>query len=332
MRADTAPAASASSAACESPTIGFIGPITGDAAFIGKEQLGFARYAIRRLGGGAIKLREADSQLEPAQAARVARTLHADPDVLAVVGPAGSQEVLAVAPVFMQANRLPFISGSATRAALTSGSIPNFFRVVPNDDAQPPTIARFIRRPLRARDVFVVDDQTAYSRRLANDVQSRLRAAGVDVTRRSVSRKSTDFEALVATIPSDVDVVFLPWQIAANAQLFGQELKKQRKRAVVFGSDSVDSGDFRVPGSYVTGFAPDIRAIAGNGPFIEGYGRRFVSNFGPPVYVATQAAIAAIRKACSDGAATRAEVQKHLRATFIRRIVLGGSLSFTARR
>ena len=46
--------------------------------------------------------------------------------------------------------------------------------------------------------------------------------------------------------------------------------------------------------------------------------------------MATQAAIAAIRKACSDGAATRAEVQKHLKATFIRRIVLGGSLGFTA--
>lgn len=330
MRADTAPAASAASAACERPTIGFIGPITGDAAFIGKEQLGFARYAIRRLGGGAIKLRDADSQLEPAQAARVAKTLHADPDVLAVVGPAGSQEVLAVAPVFMQADRLPFISGSATRAALTSGSIPNFFRVVPNDTAQPPTIARFIRRSLRANDVFIIDDRTAYSRRLASGVQSRLRAAGVDVSRRSVSGKLTGFAALVATIPSDADVVFLPWQVAANAQLFGQELEKQRKQAVVFGSDSVDSGDFRIPGSYVTGFAPDVRAIAGNGPFVEGYGRRFVSNFGPPVYVAMQAAIAAIRKACSDGAATRAEVQKHLRATFIRRIVLGGSLSFTA--
>ena len=76
------------------------------------------------------------------------------------------------------------------------------------------------------------------------------------------------------------------------------------------------------------------RTSAGSGatpPFIEGYGTRFVSNFGPPVYVATQAAIAAIRKACADGAATRAEVQKHLKATFIRRIVLGGNLRFTAR-
>ena len=33
--------------------------------------------------------------------------------------------------------------------------------------------------------------------------------------------------------------------------------------------------------------------IAGNAAFINGYGATFVSNFGPPMYVATQAAIAA---------------------------------------
>jgi ABC-type branched-subunit amino acid transport system substrate-binding protein len=47
--------------------------------------------------------------------------------------------------------------------------------------------------------------------------------------------------------------------------------------------------------------------------------------------VATQAAIAAIVKACADGDATRAEVQSNLRATFIPKIVLGGNLRFTAR-
>ena len=58
-------AESAPRAACDSPRIGFMGPITGDAAFIGKEQLGFAKYAIRNLGGGKIKLIEGDTQLEP---------------------------------------------------------------------------------------------------------------------------------------------------------------------------------------------------------------------------------------------------------------------------
>ena len=100
-RADAGPAASTvASAGCDSPKIGFQGPITGDAAFIGKEQLGFAQYAIKKLGGGKIKLSQQDTQLDPAQASTTGTKLHADASVLAVVGPAGSQEVLAVAPIF----------------------------------------------------------------------------------------------------------------------------------------------------------------------------------------------------------------------------------------
>ena len=321
----------APSAPCASPRIGFLGPITGNAAFIGKEQLGFARYAIRKLGGGKVKLIEGDTQFKPARAATVATKFHANRDVLAVVGPAGSQEVLAVAPIFKQARQLPFISGSAVHPSLTNGSIPNFFRVVPNDSVQSPTIAKHIRVALKARDVVIVDDRSAYSRGLANAVQKNLKARGVRVTRRSVSQKVTDFSALVAKIGLTVDVVFLPWQIAASAQLFGQQLQEQGKQAVIFGSDALDSGDFRIPGSYVSAFAPDIRGIEGNAAFIKGYGGTFVSNFGPPMYVATQAAVAAIRKACADGDATRAEVHKNLKATFIPKIVLGGNLRFTAR-
>ena len=309
-----------------------MGPLTGDAAFIGKEQLGFSRYAIRNVcGGGTIRLVEGDTRLDPARAAAVATTFHANPDILAVVGPARSREVLAVAPVFMKADRLPFISGSAIDRALTNGSIPNFFRVVPNDSVQSRTIASYIRQGLKAKDVFIVDDRSSYSKALAQSVRSRLKAGGVKVTRTSVGQKETDFSSVVARIGSEIDVVFLPWQIAASAQIFGQQLKQLGGKAVIVGSDGLDSGDFTLPGSYVSAFAPDIRGIAGNAAFIEGYGASFISNFGPPMYVATQAAILAIRKACADGDATRAEVQKNLKATFIPKIVLGGSLRFTPR-
>ena len=331
-RADAGPAASTvASAGCDSPKIGFQGPITGDAAFIGKEQLGFAQYAIKKLGGGKIKLSQQDTQLDPAQASTTGTKLHADASVLAVVGPAGSQEVLAVAPIFKKTERLPFISGSATRTSLTNGSIPNFFRVVPNDSVQAPSTAKFIRQVLKAKSVFIVDDQTAYSKPLANGVQANLRAGGVKVARNSVNQKVTDFSALVSKIGDDVDVVYLPWQIAANGQIFGQQMKEQGKKAVILGSDGLDSGDFKIQGSYVVAFAPDIRGIKGNAAFISGYGKKFVSNFGPPIYVATQAAILAIQKACADGNATRAEVLKHLRTTIIPKTVLGGNLQFTAR-
>lgn len=298
-----------------------MGPLTGDAAFIGKEQLGFSRYAVRQLGRGTIRLVEADTQLDPVRAAKAARTLHARRDVLAVVGPAGSQEVLAVAATFKRAPRLPFVSGSALADALTHGSIPNFFRVVPKESAQAPAIARFIRRKLKAEQVAIVGDGSVYSRQLADAVQGRLRAGGVRVRRTSG----------VAGVEKDTDVVFLPWRVAADAQRFGTLLRRQGKQAVVIGSDGLDSGDFRIPGSYVSAFASDIRAIKGNAAFIEGYGATFVSNFGPPMYVATQAAIAAIGKACADGHASRGEVQRNLRGTYIPRIVLGGSLRFTAR-
>ena len=331
-RADVQPAATAAAnAGCDSPKIGFQGPITGDAAFIGKEQLGFAQYAIRKLGKGKIKLSQQDTQLDPAQASTTGAKLHADASVLAVVGPAGSQEVLAVAPIYKKAQRLPFISGSATRTSLTNGSIPNFFRVVPNDSVQAPTTAKYIRQILKAKSVFIVDDQTAYSKPLANGVQANLRAGGVKVARNSVNQKVTDFSSLVSKIGDDVTVVYLPWQIAANGQIFGQQMKEQGKKAIIVGSDGMDSGDFKIAGSYVVAFAPDIRGIKGNAAFIRGYGKKFVSNFGPPMYVATQAAIAAIQKACADGNATRGEVQKQLKATLLPKTILGGNLQFTAK-
>ena len=162
-------------------------------------------------------------------------------------------------------------------------------------------------------------------------MQARLQAPGVEVTRHSVNRKVTRFDALVARIGSGVNVVFLPWQIAANAQLFGQQLEEteQEGRHRRLGR-LLDSGDFRNRGLVRDLVCTRHPSARGNAAFIEGYGARFVANFGPPVYAAAQAAIAAIRKACADGAATRAEVQKHLKATFIPKIVLGGNLRFTA--
>jgi hypothetical protein len=67
----------------------------------------------------------------------------------------------------------------------------------------------------------------------------------------------------------------------SNGQIFGQQMKEQGKKAVIVGSDGMDSGDFNIQGSYISAFAPDIRGIKGNAAFIKGYGKKFVSNFGP---------------------------------------------------
>jgi ABC-type branched-subunit amino acid transport system substrate-binding protein len=306
---------------CASPRIGFMAPITGEAAFIGKEQLGYARHATRQLGRRTIKLVEADTQLDPARAARAAGTLHRTSNVLAVVGPAGSQQVLAAAPVFSRRERLAFVSASAVQAELTNGSIPSFFRVVPSDRAQAPTIARLIRR-LKAQSVAIVDDGTTYSRRLADRVGTSLRVAGVSVARSRVDPKQTDFEQAARRVPKTAQVVFLAFHVAATAQLFGEELRRQGGSSILVGSDTLDSRDFTISGSYVATFAPRVR--------VPGYAGRAATKFGAPSYVATEVALRAIRVACADGTATRREVLERIRATDLNPSVLGSRLRFTS--
>ena len=53
----------------------------------------------------------------------------------------------------------------------------------------------------------------------------------------------------------------LPWQTAANAQQFGLDAKQQDKKTTLFGTDGTDSpSQFKIPGTYVSNFGPDIAA------------------------------------------------------------------------
>jgi branched-chain amino acid transport system substrate-binding protein len=335
----TAAAPVKAAVSCSSALIGAMGPWTGNAASIGQEQLKWARFGLatfNRQNGTKFKLREADTQLVASQAATRATQLASDPNVLVTIGPAGSQEVQAVARTF---KGMAYISASATNTSLTIGAsrIKTFFRVVGNDAAQAATDAAFVSTDLKGKKVWIIDDQTSYSVPLANGVQAKLRAGGATVQRESVSQNDSDFSSLVTRISSDTEVVFLPWQLANKAATFYNQLREQGKKAIILGSDGLDSGDFigAANGSYFSAFAPDIRRStnaavkAAIAAYTKQYGAKaFQSNFGPPMYVATQAAYVALKAACKDGKATRGEVLTQLKKVNIPSTLLGGSLRF----
>ncbi len=312
-------------------SVGIMAPITGDAASIGQEQLNFTKFAVSQYNeenGTSFELVEGDTQLDASQASTVAQRFVSDDSILAVVGPAGSQEVEAVGPIFTRES-LGFISGSATATNLTT-DYETFYRVVPNDAAQGPTIGEFIANELEAESVFVIDDQTSYSTGLADSAIESLENEGVTVERDSVNQDQSDFSALVSRA-GDADVVFLPWQLANKGQVFAQQLQEQGSDAVVFGSDGLFSSDFTAEGSYVSSFAPDITAIESSADLVEGYEAEygeFTSTFGPPMYAATQAALAAISAACEEGEPTREAVSEAIGETNQEDSILGGSLAF----
>jgi branched-chain amino acid transport system substrate-binding protein len=315
--------------------IGVMAPITGDAGSIGTEQLNFAKFAVDSFNeenGTEFTLVEGDTQLDPAQASTVGQRFASNDDILAVVGPAGSQEIEAVGPIFTRED-LAFVSPSATATSLTDGRFESFYRVVPNDAAQAPTDAAYMVDNLDAANVVIIDDQTSYSRPLADGVQEALEEADVTVSRESVNQDTTDFSSLVSGIGDDVDVVFLPWQIAANAQIFGQQLKEQGKDAVIFGSDGLFSpDDFTIDGSYVSSFAPDITGIEESADLVEAYTAEYgdFGTFGPPTYAAANVILTAMSDLCEGGdELTREAIVAQIGETSIDDSILGGSLSFT---
>jgi branched-chain amino acid transport system substrate-binding protein len=323
-------------------TIGLAAPYTGPAADIGNQQVRWAKYFVKRWNAQKanrnkqIKVVNGDTQLgvDTAFAVKVAKAFASNSKVLGVVGPAGSQEIVASTSAYKGA-RLGFVSGSASRTSLTDGHTDGnrrgyFYRTVPSDAAQGPTVANWMTKELKWKRVYIIDDQEAYSQGLADGVGKILTSRGVKVTRDSISQTDSDFSSKIAKIPNNTQGIYIPWQLAPQAQAFGQQLRAAGKaRMKLFGSDGLFApGVWKIVGSYDSAFPYNpassvvkayIRAHKGNGEF-----------FGLPSYVAAQVVVGAVTRACADGKATRAEVRKQIAKTKLKTSILGFPVSFTA--
>jgi branched-chain amino acid transport system substrate-binding protein len=323
-------------------TIGMAAPYTGPAAGIGNQQVRWAKYYVKRWNAQRanrnkrIRVVDGDTQLgvDTAFAVKVAKAFASNSKVLGVIGPAGSQEIVAVTSA-LKGGGLGFVSGSASRTSLTDGHTDGnrrgyFYRTVPNDAAQGPTVANWMTKELKWKRVYIIDDQEAYSQGLADGVQKILAGRGVKDTRDSISQTDADFSSKIAKIPNNTQGIYIPWQLAPQAQAFGQQLQAAGKaRIKLFGSDGLFApGVWKITGSYDSAFPYNpadpavktyIKAHKGNGEF-----------FGLPSYVAAQVVVGAVTRACADGKATRAEVRKQIAKTQLKTTILGFPVAFTA--
>jgi branched-chain amino acid transport system substrate-binding protein len=323
-------------------TIGLAAPFTGPAADIGNQQVRWAKYYVKRWNAQKgnrnkqIKIVPGDTQLgnDTAFAVRVAKSFASNSKVLGVVGPAGSQEVVASTSAY-KAGRLGFVSGSASRTSLTDGHTDGnrrgyFFRVVPNDAAQGPVVANWMTQKLKWKRVYIIDDQETYSQGLADGVGKILNARGVKVTRDSISQSDSDFSSKIAKIPNNTQGIYIPWQLAPQAQAFGQQLKAAGKGKIkLFGSDGLFApGVWKIAGSYDSAFPYNP-----NSPVVTAYVKAHKGNgefFGLPSYVAAQVVVGAVTRACADGKASRAEVRKQIAKTKLKTSILGFPVSFAS--
>jgi len=334
------PAAASQLATCTNVSLGFVGPLTGAAAFLGQEQLSWLQFGVQdynKKNGTKFKVVQGDTQLKADVARTVARRMVSTRNVMAVIGPSESQAVRSGAKLMSAAN-LAMVSGSATAVDLTKGKpYKSFFRVIPNDGVQGPTISTYVSGTLKAKNVVVVDSQDDYSRPLAQAITKRLRAAKVSVTRQSVAADDTDFSSIVTNVGSNVDVVVFATQVATAANTMSNQLREQGKKAIVFGTDGAYSpSQFKPRSGYVSVFAPDVSFDPSAKQIVNAY-KKWSKNkafgaFGPATYVAGAVAMTAIQKTCQQlGRANRGLVTAAVRKTNISSIISKNPIRFDAK-
>jgi branched-chain amino acid transport system substrate-binding protein len=357
----------ATTALCKKAGLGFAGPLSGGAAFLGTDQSNWVKLFISSWNSGKaipgvpkslhrVKLSlalEGDSQLSSQVAATVARQMVSNHKILGMVGFAGSNENLGGGPT-LDAKKLPYVSGSATLDTLATGAkgqkpLKYFYRVVPQNAQQARTGVPFIINALKLAKhskVMVVDDGEAYGIGLAGDAQALFKAKGMNVIRRSV--KETDqnpggaagFAADIApvaqqAVASGVKLVYAPTQDPPDSQTFTNDLKINGYHGGFMATDgSVSPTQFKFPGAYISFFGPSLTKITKSfrTAYLKKYGKQSATDpFGAPSFVAAQMLGVAISKACAathGKSVSRASVAKKLAGVKLSSTILGYSMAF----
>jgi len=320
--------------------IGFMGPLTGGASFLGQEQLNFAKVATQIFNeetGFNVQVVEGDTMINPDEGKIVAERFIADDSIYAVVGPSGSQVCEATQPVFEEAG-LIHITPSCTRISLTEPGTPTFFRPVPHDGLQGPTDARFMVEQLGATSAYLVDDQSSYAVGLTDEVESALNELGVtDIERASVTQQDTDFSSLATSIVTDnPDIVFFPGQIAGQLGTLIVQLQEQGFQGTYFLADGgfdiswVETAGTASEGTYLSFFAPDPHFV----PQARDHTTRYESQFGEfgafggPAALSARVVLEAISRCFDAGNLSRACVIEETDATSMSDSLLGIPVAF----
>jgi ABC-type branched-subunit amino acid transport system substrate-binding protein len=339
---------------CKKAGLGYAGPLSGPASFLGDDQLHWMQLFISNWNAGRkipgvpkglkrVKLFDAnngDSMLQSGPAATVARSMVANKNILGMVGFAGSNENLGGGPVLDHA-KLAYVSGSATADSLTT-ALKYFFRVVPNNTQQANAGVNYVVKKLGLKSgdkVLVVDDGEAYGIGIADAAGKVFTAKGVSIDREQVpestSTSTADFHTVAQkAVTIGAKLVYAPTQTASDSETFAQLLKSDGYKGAFMATDgSVDPTHFNFPGAYISFFGPNVTSIntAYRAAFKAKYGAAAASDpFGAPSFVAAQMLGTAISESCTlgHGNTNRLAVAKRLAKVKLATTILGYPLAF----
>jgi branched-chain amino acid transport system substrate-binding protein len=309
-----------SASAQEVVKIGHVGPITGPNAHIGKDNENGAKMAIDELnakgtmiGGKKVtfQLLAEDDASDPKQATAVAQKL-VDAKINGVIGHMNSGTTIPASKIYFDAG-IPQISPSATNPKYTQQGFNTAFRVVANDGQLGGALGRYAAKEMKAKNVAVIDDRTAYGQGVAEEFSKGAKGAGVKiVSTQFTTDKATDFNAILTSVKAkNPDLVFFGGMDAVGGPMLRQ-MKQLGIKANFMGGDGLCTTELAKLAGDGLGDDQVVCAEAGGVPdagkkaledFKVAYQKKFgqeVVIYAPYVYDALMTMVEAMQKAGSS--------------------------------
>ncbi len=296
--------------------IGSASPLTGPQAHIGIDIRNGVQLAIEDLnakgveiGGKKVKfeLVSEDDEANPTKATTVAQKL-VDAKVAAVVGHFNSGASIPASKVYADAG-IPQISPSSTNPDYTLKGFKTTFRVVAHDGQQGPTLARFAVGNLKAKNIAIIDDSTAYGQGLADNFESTVKTLGAKIiAREHTTDKDTDFKAILTKIKGKKPDLIMFGGIDPQAAPMIKQMKELGIKARFIGGDGMQTPNFiKLAGDASDGAMASIPGLPkdqmpGGKEFLEKYKAKFnqeVELFAPMGYDAVFVFVEAMKRAGS---------------------------------
>ncbi len=296
--------------------IGSASPLTGPQAHIGIDIRNGVQLAVEDLnaasveiGGKKVKfeLVSEDDEANPTKATTVAQKL-VDAKVAAVVGHFNSGASIPASKIYADGG-VPQISPSSTNPDYTLKGFKTTFRVVAHDGQQGPTLARFAVGKLKAKNIAIIDDSTAYGQGLADNFEATVKTLGAKIiAREHTTDKDTDFKAILTRIKGKKPDLIMFGGIDPQAAPMIKQMKELGIKADFIGGDGMQTPNFiKLAGDAAEGAMASIPGLPkdqmpGGKTFLEKYKAKFnqeVELFAPMGYDAVFVFVEAMKRAGS---------------------------------
>ncbi|WP_019011161.1 branched-chain amino acid ABC transporter substrate-binding protein [Deinococcus aquatilis] len=326
--------------------IASLAPLSGSQSAIGMQARNGIQLAVREYQpqfsklGLTLQFVPFDDQADPASGTSAARKIAADRSMLAVVGALNSGVTIPVSAA-LASSRVALVSSASTANQVTDRGLRNMNRIVARDDAQGPAGANFLISNLKAKQVYILNDKTAYGEGLANEVEQALKGRGIRVATNEGTEEKSDFSSIISKIRLQRPDAIYFGGIYSQVGVFLRQLREAGVTVPVVGGDGLDSRELlKIAGKgaqnlyFTTGAAP-VEALPAAKSFAANYQKTFgqaAQGFAVYGYDAAKVVLQGIlnaAKANGNKAPSRTQVESAIRkGTFTG--LLSGTASFNS--